>query len=149
MSRYPDHPKADDARKLLLDMADSAFWERTVSTDTEDAYRTYLIVFPTGRFASQAKQKVASYNKPVEVPVPVTPTPAPQPRAAASPSALSCGELWYQRNAIYDAYGYCFKSARGKNTFDNSNCHTSSPSLSQADMSRVNALKAEEGRRGC
>ena len=71
--RYPDHPKAADARKLLLDMADTEFWQYTVSQDTEDAYRTYLIAFPEGRYADEAKEKLAAYNQPN--PTPVDPTP--------------------------------------------------------------------------
>lgn len=64
VSRYPNHPKADDARKLLLDIADREFWEQTVATDTEQAYRTYLIAFPDGRYVEEAKEKLAAYQQP-------------------------------------------------------------------------------------
>lgn len=317
--RYPDHPKADDARKLLLDMADTEFWEYTVSQDTEDAYRTYLIAFPEGRYADEAKARLAAYNKPKPAPTP-TPSPTPQPtpvaqcvplngdwsvtgvpsddtlfvragpdgdaravgelpfnasgisnvncrssgwcsltygcirgwsyggkymrRGASSRSSAfqgqysvvgvasndtlnlrtgpgkskyghdydvvaemphnatgiyvtdcqvqgnyryrwcvvtyhgvtgwaygrylqsnsgqrperstkaikagaSCDDLWYERNAIFDRNGYCFKSARGKSVFDNSDCYTSNPSLSNSERNRVNEIKRLESRMGC
>ena len=31
--------------------------------------------------------------------------------------AQSCGDLWYERNAIYKDAGYCFKTARGIRAF--------------------------------
>lgn len=331
LARYPDHPKAADARKLLLDMADRDYWEQAEATDTEDAYRTYLIVFPAGRYADEAKAKLAAYEKPpaVEVepdpPVYNPPVHNPPPATAqyscpaldgrwsvtnipvddtlfvrsgpgsknkaigelpynadgvrvqscgsngwcnvtygciqgyafgrkylkqsrgghrsteylgyyslvdvASNDTLnlrtgpgkskygdeygvvaelpynatgvyvsdcevksgykyrwcavqwqnvsgwaygrylqngagqrpesgglsgavrssgpSCDELWYERNSIFDRKGYCFKTARGKNTFDNSNCYTSNPTLTASEKNRVNELKSMESRMGC
>jgi hypothetical protein len=35
---------------------------------------------------------------------------------------LSCENLWHVRNRIYDENGYCFKTARGQQAFDNSDC---------------------------
>lgn len=64
-------------------------------------------------------------------------------------SAQSCYDLWYQRNAIYDSYGYCFKSALGQRTFDNSDCWTSNPRLSPVDQRRVEQIRRMERRRGC
>lgn len=329
ISRYPDHPKAADARKLLLDMADKDYWARTVEQDTEDAYRTYLIVFPDGRHADEAKERLAAYDKPPVVEQPVQPPvrqPVPPPSSQYSctpldgqwsvtgvrsndtlfvrsgpgsnysaigelpynangvrvqncgsngwcdvtygciqgyaygrnylkqshgghagsefqgyfsvvdvashdtlnlrtgpgkskygdeygvvaelpynatgvyvfdcekkdnyryawcavawqnvsgwaygrylengagqrplPTGLSgaasrgssgptCDDLWWERNAIFNRYGYCFRTARGKNAFDNSDCFTSNPSLSSADTSRVNEIKRQEARMGC
>lgn len=328
ISRYPDHPKAEDARKLLLDMADKEYWARTLAEDTEDGYRTYLIVFPEGRHAEEAKEKLAAYQKPPEpeqpeqppMRGPVTPPasqysctpldgrwsvtgvrandtlfvrsgPGSNFRAVGElpynangirsqnctsggwcavtygciqgyaygrkylkqsqgghagsefqgyfsvvdvashdtlnlrtgpgkskygdeygvvaelpynatgvyvfdcekkdnyryawcavqyqnvsgwaygrylqngagqrplPTGLSggsqttrgpsCDDLWWERNAIFNRYGYCFKTARGRNAFDNSDCFTSNPSLSSADTSRVNQIKRQESRMGC
>lgn len=42
--------------------------------------------------------------------------------AASDAQAQSCGELWYQRNSIYKAAGYCFKTARAIRTFGNAGC---------------------------
>ena len=36
--------------------------------------------------------------------------------------AQSCGDLWYRRNSIYKAAGYCFKTARAIRTFGNAGC---------------------------
>lgn len=318
--RYPDHPKAADARKLLLDMADTEFWQYTVSQDTEDAYRTYLIAFPDGRYADEAKEKLAAYSQPDPTPVnPTPPTPAqPVPVGQCAPlngdwavtgvpsddtlfvragpdgdaravgelpfnavgisnvncrsggwcslsygcirgwsyggkymrrggsagtsafqgyysvvdvashdtlnlrtgpgkskygydydvvaelpynatgvyvtdcqvqgnyryrwcvvsyqgvtgwaygrhlqsgsgqrpsrttraiaAGASCNELWYERNSIFDRNGYCFKTDRGKNAFDNSDCFTSNPSLTNAERNRVSEIKRLESQMGC
>lgn len=69
--------------------------------------------------------------------------------AGAPAQAQSCYDLWYERNAIYDSYGYCFKTSLGQRTFDNSDCYTRNPRLSRADASRVQAIKRQERRRGC
>lgn len=42
--------------------------------------------------------------------------------AAAMAQASSCGDLWYRRNAIYKAAGYCFKTARAIQAFGNAGC---------------------------
>jgi hypothetical protein len=43
--------------------------------------------------------------------------------AIAGPAhAQSCDELWYLRNAIYKAAGYCFKTSRAISTFGNAGC---------------------------
>ena len=46
---------------------------------------------------------------------------------APAASAASCWDLWYERNAIYDANGFCFSTSLGKRTFDNSDCWTKNP----------------------
>lgn len=76
ISRYPDHPKAIDARKLLLDMADKEFWDKTLAENTVDGYRTYLLVFSDGRYAGQAKARLAALSPP-SVPAVVTPPSPP------------------------------------------------------------------------
>lgn len=63
--------------------------------------------------------------------------------------AKSCYDLWYERNAIYDANGYCFKTQLGKETFDNSDCWTSHAKLSKSEQRRVAKIQSEERRRGC
>lgn len=69
--------------------------------------------------------------------------------AATAAKAESCYDLWYERNAIYNDYGYCFKSALGKRTFDNSDCYTSHANLSRSDQQHVDRIRREEKRRGC
>lgn len=63
--------------------------------------------------------------------------------------AESCYDLWYERNAIYDANGYCFETQLGQETFDNSDCWTSNPKLSKSEQRRVDRIRREERRRGC
>jgi len=36
--------------------------------------------------------------------------------------AQSCGDLWYSRNEIYKAQGYCFKTTRAIRAFGNAGC---------------------------
>lgn len=63
--------------------------------------------------------------------------------------ADSCYDLWYARNAIYDAHGFCFRTQLAQETFDNSDCVTNNVRLTPAEQRRVNEIKAEEKRRHC
>ncbi len=63
--------------------------------------------------------------------------------------AESCYDLWYERNQIYDDNGFCFKTQLGRDTFDNSDCYTSNPSLSRAKVRRVAQIKARERAKRC
>ncbi len=60
-----------------------------------------------------------------------------------------CDELWFTRNLIFDRAGYCFGSALGQAVFDNSDCHTKSPSLSAEDKRDVAAVKEVESFAEC
>jgi len=42
---------------------------------------------------------------------------------------LSCDSLWSVRNMIYDERGYCFKTERAQEAFDNSGCLYDSAAL--------------------
>lgn len=63
--------------------------------------------------------------------------------------AESCYDLWYARNQIFDDNGYCFKTQLGKDTFDNSDCWTSHPQLSNAEQREVNRIIAREKAKRC
>lgn len=63
--------------------------------------------------------------------------------------ADSCYDLWYERNEIFDANGFCFKSSLGKRVFDNSDCYTDEPELSRAEQRRVDQIRREEKRLRC
>lgn len=63
--------------------------------------------------------------------------------------AESCYDLWYERNSIYDANGYCFKTRLGRQTFDNSDCYTNNVQLSGQEQYRVDQIQEEEASRGC
>jgi uncharacterized caspase-like protein/uncharacterized protein YraI len=314
--RYPDHPRAADARAVVADIAENEFWDATKAKDTEAAYRAYILGFPQGRYRAQAEARIAVLAptpapSPTPEPVPAAPDPAvmgscaaldgpvsvrgiatddtlfvrsgpgssnPEvgelaynasginvyncdgkwcqiqygcisgysfldyladgPSAAASsayagpysvvdhpadqllnirsgpgtqyavvselvpyaqdvavtdcqaidgyefrwcnlswnnvsgwgygrylqdqsgqkPMAAAarvtssgdiCFDLWYERNAIFDANGYCFGSDKGKANFSNEGCYTSDPQLSAGEKQRVKAIEAEEARRGC
>lgn len=61
----------------------------------------------------------------------------------------SCFDLWYARNAIYDAKGYCFKTDLGQEYFDNSDCWTSKPKFTKKEWATIEAIKDEEEARNC
>jgi uncharacterized caspase-like protein len=75
---------------------------------------------------------------------------APAPRAQA---AASCDDLWYQRNAIWAAYGYCFTSPRGQSTFGNAGCFRNQAqaqaAMSGPDRGSVDRIKGIEAAQGC
>jgi uncharacterized caspase-like protein/uncharacterized protein YraI len=75
--RYPDHPRAADARAVVADMAEAEFWAAAQAKDTEDAYRAYLLGFPQGRYRAVAEAKIATYAAP--------PVPEPEPVPATAP----------------------------------------------------------------
>lgn len=65
---------------------------------------------------------------------------------------LSCENLWYVRNRIYDENGYCFRTERAREAFDNSDCWVRSQSkvrLSQIERHNVNEIVAAEDEKSC
>jgi hypothetical protein len=64
----------------------------------------------------------------------------------------TCFDLWVQRNSIYKAYGYCFKSTKAINYFGNAGCSYDNEGdipLSHADRSTILAIKKTERSLGC
>ena len=61
---------------------------------------------------------------------------------------LSCGQLWYERNAIFAQYGYCFKTQQAINTFGR-RCYPPYGNLPASAQRRVNEITAWEQRKGC
>lgn len=61
---------------------------------------------------------------------------------------MSCGDLWYQRNAIYANQGYCFKTRRAQNAFGR-RCYPPYGRLSRSQQRRVNDIVYWERRKGC
>lgn len=59
----------------------------------------------------------------------------------------------FQRNGIFAAKGYCFKSARGKASFSNTNCipgmSASQVPLTAAERNMVDTIRAQEKATGC
>jgi hypothetical protein len=67
-------------------------------------------------------------------------------------SAQTCRELWYQRNEIFKAAGYCFRTPQGIAAFGNAGClydDEADVPLSENARRRVAALRAQERRQGC
>ena len=79
----------------------------------------------------------------------ITPQQSAKP-AAAELSELSCYELWYSRNLLFDAKGYCFKTPLAQGAFDNSDCTTEEPpEFSRKELDFIEAIQAEEKARAC
>jgi hypothetical protein len=71
------------------------------------------------------------------------------PRAALAQYAhLSCGQLWYQRNAIFAEYGYCFQTPQARATFG-PRCYPPYGQLPPHAQRIVNAIVYWEQRKGC
>lgn len=76
-----------------------------------------------------------------------------QPPPVAAPTGKSCDQLWYERNAYFARYGYCFRSARGQAAFPPGNCRpditVDNAPLTGFERGEVARLAAEEARLGC
>jgi len=68
--------------------------------------------------------------------------------AAVAPAyALSCHQLWTERNSYYKARGYCFKTERAISYFGNGGCaydNERDVPLSSAVRARINQIAAQE-----
>jgi hypothetical protein len=63
---------------------------------------------------------------------------------------LDCDELWIARNEIFDRNGYCFRSARGEDYFDNSDCTSDSQDiLSSLEWENVRLIQSVEREKQC
>jgi hypothetical protein len=65
---------------------------------------------------------------------------------------LSCQNLWYVRNSIYDRKGYCFKTQDGKAAFDNSDCYVHNPAsihFNGHEWTNITNIRQVEGIKGC
>lgn len=66
--------------------------------------------------------------------------------------SLSCGDLWYQRNAIFARNGYCFKTDRALRVFGNDNCRyevEADVPMSRAERQEIEVIREVERRKGC
>lgn len=73
----------------------------------------------------------------------VLPTPA---------RAESCDDLWYARNEIYKAQGFCFRTRRGIEAFGNAGCQYDNADevpLSAAQRRTIADIQREERARRC
>jgi len=72
----------------------------------------------------------------------------PSTAAAQNYAAMSCGDLWYARNAIYAAKGYCFKTQRARNVFGRA-CFPPYGQLTPYEEREVARIQQWEVRKGC
>ncbi len=70
------------------------------------------------------------------------------PVKAQGYAGLTCGQLWYERNAIYAQYGHCFKTDQAINAFGPA-CFPPYGRLPPHAQSLVNEIVAWERRKGC
>ena len=61
---------------------------------------------------------------------------------------MSCGQLWYARNAIYASKGYCFETQRAIRVFGRA-CFPPYGRLDRAEQRQVEAIRSWERRKGC
>ncbi len=65
---------------------------------------------------------------------------------------LSCENLWYVRNSIYDDNGYCFRTARARSVFDNAGCYVRDQSkvkLNAFERDNVARIARVERQKSC
>lgn len=65
---------------------------------------------------------------------------------------LSCQNLWYVRNSIYDRRGYCFKTDDAKDVFDNSDCwvkNANNIDFNKHEWANITRIRKIEDNRGC
>jgi hypothetical protein len=82
----------------------------------------------------------------------VLPALSAAPAAAQDFWSLSCGDLWYQRNAIFARNGYCFKTDRGLRVFGNANCRfwvEADVPMSRGERQQVEIIRDVERQKGC
>jgi len=74
----------------------------------------------------------------------------PQPLAAGYDDYryMSCGELWYERNAIFAREGYCFRTRRAIRVFG-PRCYPPYGRLKRWERNRVEEIKYWERVKGC
>lgn len=84
LRRYPDHPRAKDARSLILAMAEKAAWDNAALLDTEQAYRNFLAAFPDSPHSVAAKGRLVALAPPPP-PIPEEVPEAPQTSAQSCP----------------------------------------------------------------
>jgi len=66
--------------------------------------------------------------------------------------SLSCAQLWYQRNSIFKAAGYCFHTPRAIRIFGNAGCgydEEADVPLSERDRHAIDLLHQVERMKRC
>lgn len=142
---------APQAQQQAPDPAAQA-WSTLSGSSSVAMLEKFVEMYPDSPFAGFAKVRIEELQRQAAVspaPAPqVVPAPAPQPEPQRQVEGWSCDRLWYERNAIYAAHGYCFKTPRAISTFGKG-CFAPFGKLSGADKRRVADLQAMERQFGC
>jgi hypothetical protein len=78
--------------------------------------------------------------------------PTAAPAVAQNYWAMSCGQLWSERNAYYKARGYCFKTPAAIRAFGNEGCYVERERdirFTPAERRRIERIRAAERDLGC
>jgi hypothetical protein len=109
------------------------------------------------------EMKLSRYSR-MMFPVVLTACLMPGPEARAlTPEELSsrkisstdvlnaaCSEIWFLRNSIYNTHGFCFRSRKARELFDNSDCTTKTPpAMSEIEQHNADLLGRLEKLKGC
>jgi len=138
---------------VIKDSGSRAVFESFMSTYDKCAITTGLALERLSQLSGES-----SLPDTVTAAAPLAPSDAPPPRLPVDAKQLEielmreadiCFDLWYLRNEVFDSYGYCFKTAKGKKYFDNNDCTSSSVTLSKSDAALVSRLKSREKDLGC
>lgn len=65
---------------------------------------------------------------------------------------LSCDNLWYVRNSVYDDNGYCFRTKRAQMAFENAGCDVQElgqVKLNSYERQNVARIQKVERQRSC
>jgi YARHG domain len=74
------------------------------------------------------------------------------PVSKADLEPLTCETLWILRNSIFDQYGYCFKTKKAMDWFNNDDCKIDDAEalpISAIQKSNIEKIKAMESWKGC
>jgi hypothetical protein len=84
--------------------------------------------------------------------IPLSTVSVPIPAMAQNYWGMSCGDLWYQRNAIYARNGFCFKTERAISVFGNANCrfyNEGDVPMSSYERQQIQIIVSVERQKGC
>ncbi len=114
IARFPDHPRARDARKLAEALVDDQTWTTIAADGSADAMRRYILVFPEGRHLGQAQAALEALN-PSPTPAPLTLEPTFKCSLAKTDVELAIcasGQLVLQDHAIVGSFKRALAAGR-------------------------------------
>ncbi|MGE0213243.1 MAG: caspase family protein [Parvibaculaceae bacterium] len=129
-------------------------WATLSGSDSVAMLEKFVEMYPDSPFAGFAKVRIEELRQRQVAVAPSVPAPQPAPEPAPEPQpqrqveGWSCDRLWYERNALYAAKGFCFKTQRAIATFGRG-CFAPFGKLSASEKRRVTELQAMERQFGC